>query len=166
MSFRIILVSLFLLLLYINFCSGYPGAGIPPQYNTPCEEFPIKSDCLRVYCVCGWCENINEKHDNSELPEKGISKKREGTCFTYDDDPDVNIKNCGSPNVTIHTYVNSRYCKNLYKVGYILGYIVLGFIPPCICILCICAVVCFMHDLRLSRHNRVNAREMSMMNDL
>ena len=163
MGFPIILVSLFFLLSHTNLCSGFPGAGIPPQYNTQCENFIIKSDCLRVYCDCGWCENVD---NSSKLLEKGISNKHGGVCFTYDDDPIVNIKNCGSANVTIHTYVNSKYCKNLEKVGYIFAYIIIGLASLLVFSICTCAVVCFIRDHRLARRNRVNIHEMSIMDDL
>ncbi len=112
------------LLFWINVCLGQLN---PP----PCQpSHQTKSNCLHHHrsCLCGWCSlpSHPELSGVGELSEHNRNHGPLGKCFAYDDDPAVNIKNCGNINATIYTHANSKYCKNVHTAIYVVAYATLA----------------------------------------
>ncbi len=107
------LLIIFVVLFCVNFCLGEPN---PPPPQHPCRPSEqTKSNCLYHGCFCGWCilSHSGEFHGAGKLSEHNRNRGPLGKCFEYNDNLTVNIKNCGNINATIHTYANSKYCKNV-----------------------------------------------------
>ena len=90
---------------YISPCLSESIRIPPPPSPPPCTPLvPTKHNCINYSCTCGWCPPNSESQNKKDHDPTG-------NCFIYSNHPAYIEKNCGSVNSTVHTHVNSKYCR-------------------------------------------------------